>query len=84
MLLDLASGIVSRMNWDFDALHVERGEKASNKELWPNLDKDTKPEALMAALGDKMEDGRDLYIATNELDVSLFDHLKEKYFNTFS
>ncbi|KAL6553571.1 hypothetical protein OROGR_007413 [Orobanche gracilis] len=82
-LLDVASGIGSRMNWDFDALHVERGEKASNKELWPNLDGDTKPEALMAALGGKIEDGRDLYIATNELDVSFFDPLKEKYSTHF-
>ncbi|KAL0327925.1 UNVERIFIED_CONTAM: hypothetical protein Scaly_2225100 [Sesamum calycinum] len=30
-LLDVASAISARMNWDFDAVHVERGEKASNK-----------------------------------------------------
>ncbi|KAL2493628.1 hypothetical protein Fot_37385 [Forsythia ovata] len=78
-LLDVASAIASRMNWDFDAVHVERGEKARNKELWPNLDKDTSPEALLATLQDKIEDGRNLYVATNEPDTSFFDPLKDKY-----
>ncbi|KAL2474415.1 hypothetical protein Adt_35151 [Abeliophyllum distichum] len=82
-LLDVASAIASRMNWDFDAVHVERGEKARNKELWPNLDKDTSPEALLATLQDKIEDGRNLYVATNEPDTSFFDPLKDKYSTHF-
>ncbi|XP_075481805.1 uncharacterized protein LOC142522360 isoform X2 [Primulina tabacum] len=82
-LLDVASAIASRMNWDFDSVHVERGEKASNKELWPNVDRDTSPEALLASLPDKIEDGRNLYIATNEPEVSFFDSLKDKYSTHF-
>ncbi|KAL2246019.1 uncharacterized protein LOC105178721 [Sesamum indicum] len=82
-LLDIASAIAARMNWDFDAVHVERGEKASNKELWPNLDRDTSPEALLSTLNYKIEDGRNLYIATNEPDTFFFDPLKDKYSTHF-
>lgn len=82
-LLDIASAISARMNWDFDAVHIERGEKAANKEQWPNLDRDTSPEALLSALNYKIEDGRNLYVATNEPDTSLFDPLKDKYSTHF-
>ncbi|CAA0808417.1 Unknown protein [Striga hermonthica] len=82
-LLDIASAIAAKMNWDFDSVHVERGEKASNKELWPNLDRDTSPEALLSTLKYKIEDGRNLYIATNEPDTSFFDPLKDKYTTHF-
>lgn len=78
-LLDVASAIATRMNWDFDAVHVERGEKAKNKEVWPNLDRDTSPEALLTSLQYKIEDRRDLYVATDEPGTSFFDPLKEKF-----
>ncbi|KAG6406972.1 hypothetical protein SASPL_129952 [Salvia splendens] len=60
-----------------------RGEKAANKEQWPNLERDTSPEALLSALNYKIEDGRNLYIATNEKDTSFFDPLKDKYSTHF-
>ncbi|GFQ05965.1 hypothetical protein PHJA_002740500 [Phtheirospermum japonicum] len=82
-LLDITSAIAARLNWDFDAVHVERGEKASNKELWPNLDKDTSPEAILSSLNYKIEDGRNLYVATNEPDTSFFEPLKDKYATHF-
>lgn len=82
-LLDIASAISARLNWDFDAVHVERGEKAANKEQWPNLERDTSPEALLSALNYKIEDGRNLYVATNEKDTSFFDPLKDKYSTHF-
>ncbi|KAH6776165.1 calcium ion-binding protein [Perilla frutescens var. hirtella] len=78
-LLDVASAIASRMSWDFDGVHVERGEKAKNKKLWPNLGRDTSPKSLVAKLRDKIEDGRNVYIATNEARTWFFDPLKEKY-----
>ncbi|CAA0837061.1 Unknown protein [Striga hermonthica] len=82
-LLDIASGIVSRLNSDFDAVRVERREKVKNKEIWPNLYRDTSPEAIMVALRGRIEVGRDLYIATDERDVSFFDNLKGKYSTHF-
>lgn len=82
-LLDVASAIAMRMDWDFDAIHVERGEKAMNKEQWPNLDSDTSPEALLVTLQGKIEAGRNLYISTNEPNTSFFDPLKAKYSTHF-
>lgn len=82
-LMDIVSSISSRLNWDYDSVHIERGEKARNKELWPNLDADTSPEALLSTLQDKIEDGRNLYIATNEPDTAFFDPLKDKYATHF-
>ncbi|CAL9149070.1 unnamed protein product [Musa hybrid cultivar] len=82
-LMDIVSGIASRLNWDFDSVHVVRGEKARNTKLWPNLAADTSPEALLSTLRDKIEDRRHLYIATEESDTSFFDPLKEKYTTHF-
>lgn len=82
-LMDIVSAIASRMNWDFDSVHVVRGEKARNRELWPNLADDTSPDALISSLQDKIEDGRNLYIATDEPDTSFFDPLKDKYSTHF-
>ncbi|GLT51137.1 hypothetical protein SLA2020_245670 [Shorea laevis] len=82
-LLDIVSAIATRLNWDYDSVHIERGEKARNKELWPNLEQDTSPDALLTTLQDKLEDGRHVYIATNEPDISFFDPLKDKYTTHF-
>ncbi|KAF9603734.1 hypothetical protein IFM89_037820 [Coptis chinensis] len=82
-LMDIVSGITSRMNWDFDFVHVVRGEKAKNTQLWPNLAVDTSPESLISSLQYKIEDGRNIYIATDEPDTSFFDPLKDKYTTHF-
>ncbi|OAY35008.1 uncharacterized protein LOC110628589 [Manihot esculenta] len=82
-LMDIVSAIASRLNWDYDAVHIERGDKAKNKELWPNLAVDTSPDALLSTLANKIEDGRNIYIATNEPDTSFFDPLKDKYTTHF-
>lgn len=82
-LMDIVSEISTKLNWDFDSVHVVRGEKARNKELWPNLAVDTSPEALISTLQAKIEDGRSLYIATDEPDTSFFDPLKDKYSTHF-
>lgn len=82
-LMDIVSSISARLNWDYDSMHIVRGEKAKNRDLWPNLDRDTSPDALLSTLQEKMEDGRNLYIATNEPDTSFFDPLKDKYSTHF-
>ncbi|KAJ9169908.1 hypothetical protein P3X46_018052 [Hevea brasiliensis] len=82
-LMDIVSAMASRLNWDYDAVHIERGDKAMNKELWPNLAADTSPDALLSTLANKIEDGRNIYIATNEPDTSFFDPLKDKYTTHF-
>lgn len=82
-LMDIVSAIASRLNWDYDSVHIVRGEKARNRELWPNLATDTSPDVLLSTLREKIEDGRNLYIATNEPDKSFFDPLKDKYSTHF-
>ncbi|KGN46617.1 uncharacterized protein LOC101217823 isoform X2 [Cucumis sativus] len=82
-LMDIVSSIASRLNWDYDSVHIVRGEKARNKELWPNLAADTSPDTLLSTLQDKIEDGRNLYIATNEPNTDYFDPLKDKYSTHF-
>ncbi|KAG6500097.1 uncharacterized protein LOC121996733 [Zingiber officinale] len=82
-LMDIVSAITSRMNWDFDSVHLVRGEKAKNTEIWPNLAADTSLEKLLVTLKDKVEEGRQLYIATREPDTSSFEPLKEAYSTYF-
>jgi hypothetical protein len=82
-LMDIVSAIASRLNWDYDSVHIERGDKAKNRELWPNLAADTSPDTLLSTLRDKIEDGRNVYIATNEPKTSFFDPLKDKYSTHF-
>jgi hypothetical protein len=82
-LMEIVSAIASRMSWDFDSMHIVRGEKAQNTQLWPNLDADTSPENLLVTLNDKVGAGRYLYIATDEADKSFFDPLNSKYQTRF-
>ncbi|KAE8705698.1 hypothetical protein F3Y22_tig00110418pilonHSYRG00061 [Hibiscus syriacus] len=68
-----------QMDWDFDAVHVVRGEKAQNKELWPHLDSDTSPDALLTKLKEMVPPWRNLYVATNEPFYNYFDKLRSRY-----
>ncbi|KAA8549666.1 hypothetical protein F0562_001316 [Nyssa sinensis] len=67
-LMNIVSEISGSMDWDFDAVHVVRGEKAQNKELWPNLDSDTSPDALAAKLPGMIQPWRNL--TCGEIQVS--------------
>ncbi|PSS14500.1 Rab proteins geranylgeranyltransferase component A 2 like [Actinidia chinensis var. chinensis] len=78
-LMNIVSEISGRMDWDFDAVHVVRGEKAQNKELWPHLDADTSPDALVPKLQGMVQPWRNLYIATNEPFYNYFDKLRSHY-----
>ncbi|KAK4791882.1 hypothetical protein SAY86_022317 [Trapa natans] len=78
-LMNIVSAISGWMDWDFDAVHVVRGEKARNKVLWPHLDSDTSPEALSEKLKGMVQPWRNLYIATNEPFYNYFDKLRSQY-----
>ncbi|XP_076900504.1 uncharacterized protein LOC143554687 [Bidens hawaiensis] len=78
-LMNIVSEISGQMDWDFDAVHVVRGEKAQNKELWPHLDEDTSPDALVAKLQGVIQPWRNLYVATNEPFYNYFDRLRSHY-----
>lgn len=68
-LMDIVSTIATKLHWDFDSVHVVRGEKARDRDRWPNLASDTSPEALLLTLQDKIDDERHLYIASDEPDL---------------
>lgn len=78
-LMNIVTEISGQMDWDFDAVHVVRGEKAQNKELWPHLDADTSPDALLTKLQGMIHPWRNLYIATNEPFYNYFDKLRSQY-----
>ncbi|XP_020577335.1 uncharacterized protein LOC110022629 [Phalaenopsis equestris] len=78
-LMNIVSEIAGKMDWDYDALHVVRGEKTMNKELWPNLDSDTSPESLVEKVTKLVTPWRNLYIATNEPFYNYFDKLRSHY-----
>ncbi|KAL9370295.1 hypothetical protein Peur_041494 [Populus x canadensis] len=78
-LMNIVTDISGRMDWDFDAVHVIRGEKAQNKVLWPHLDADTSPDALVAKLQGMIQPWRNLYIATNEPFYNYFDKLRSHF-----
>ncbi|XP_038879581.1 uncharacterized protein LOC120071391 [Benincasa hispida] len=78
-LMNIVTEISGRMDWDFDAIHVVRGEKAQNKELWPHLDSDTSPDAILEKLTGMIQPWRNLYIATNEPFYNYFDKLRSHF-----
>ncbi|KAI3838007.1 hypothetical protein MKW98_008958 [Papaver atlanticum] len=78
-LMNIVTEIGGRMDWDFDAVHVVRGEKAQNKELWPHLDSDTSPDAILAKVKEIVHPWRNLYVATNEPFYNYFDRLRSSY-----
>ncbi|KAJ6852386.1 uncharacterized protein M6B38_255435 [Iris pallida] len=78
-LMNIVTQIAGGMDWDYDAVHVVRGWKASNKDLWPNLDADTTPDALLAKVLKMVKPWRNLYIATNEPFYNYFDKLRSHY-----
>ncbi|GJZ52779.1 hypothetical protein Tco_0607664 [Tanacetum coccineum] len=67
------------MDWDFNVVHVVRGEKAHNKELWPHLDDDTSPDNLVTKVQGVIQPWSNLYNATNEPFYNFYDRLKSHY-----
>jgi len=63
-LMNIVTEIAGRMDWDYDGLHVVRGWKAQNRQMYPNLDSDTSPDALVDKVTKLVKTWRNLYIAT--------------------
>lgn len=79
-LMNIVTEIAGRMDWDYDGLHVIRGWKAQNKQMYPNLDADTSPEALVDKVPKLIKQPmRNLYIATNEPFYNYFDKLRSYF-----
>ncbi|GJP47081.1 hypothetical protein CLOM_g6314 [Closterium sp. NIES-68] len=74
------SNITLQMNnSNYDVVHVRRGDKALDSKRWPNLDKDTRADALLKRLPELIQPGRFLYVSTDERSPGFFDPLKDKF-----
>jgi len=59
-------------------IHVRRGDKL-NPRLWPNLDNDTRPDAILRRISKWVAPGSKIYIATNEQQRDFFQSLSSVY-----
>ncbi|CAL5085810.1 unnamed protein product [Urochloa decumbens] len=78
-LMNIVTEIAGTMDWDYDGLHVVRGWKAQNKQMYPNLDADTSPDAIVNKVTKLIKPMRNLYIATNEPFYNYFDKLRSHF-----
>ncbi|GJX19744.1 hypothetical protein Tco_0222421 [Tanacetum coccineum] len=79
-LMNIGSEISGQMDSDYNVVHVVRGEKAHNKELWPHLDDDTSPDYLVTkVLQGVIQPWSNLYNSTNESFYNFFDRLRSHY-----
>ncbi|KAJ3689127.1 hypothetical protein LUZ61_018291 [Rhynchospora tenuis] len=62
-LKDIALAIASKLDWDFDVVLILRPYK----------------DDLLKTLREKIQDGRNVYIATDKSDTTVFDPLKDRY-----
>jgi hypothetical protein len=84
-IMDIVNAVCGRMEWDFDAVHVVRGDKARNRDLWPNLDADTAAERVLEKVSGEISDNsRALYIATDEREPGYFDALRNAFPRAFT
>jgi hypothetical protein len=61
-------------------LHIRRGDKLANTDLYPNLAQETSPENVLETLLPHVPAGSVLYLATNEPNATLFyEPLKARY-----
>ena len=69
--------IVKEIEGPFSVVHVRRGDKARDKTRWPNLDSDTRGNAILAspAFNDKVPTNNSVYIATDERNQGVFSAL---------
>lgn len=63
-------------------MHLRRGDKVlfgdTGRTLWPHLDRDTRPEAILRKLEPHLPEGSAIYLATNDKTPGFLDPLKAK------
>eukprot|EP00850_Spirogloea_muscicola_P011316 SM000070S21282 [mRNA] locus=s70:18034:19862:+ [translate_table: standard] len=82
-LARVATNIGAALAWNFDGVHVRRGDKAKRHGEWPNLDRDTQPLNLLETLQRLLQPNSTVYIATDERRRSYFEPLKS-FFNVYT
>ena len=77
--MNIVTLIARKMDWDYDVVHVVRGVKARNTDLWPNLESTTTSGKLVEKLTKVIQPWRNLYFETNEPFYNYFDKLRSHY-----
>ena len=63
----------------YHAMHVRRDDMLEMTDLYPNLDKDTRPDRILRTLLPRIPKGSRIYIMTNERDRVFFDPLRSHF-----
>eukprot|EP00850_Spirogloea_muscicola_P017900 SM000158S02032 [mRNA] locus=s158:250308:252106:+ [translate_table: standard] len=82
-LARVATNIGAALAWNFDGVHVRRGDKAKRHGEWPNLDRDTQPLNLLGTLQRLLQPNSTVYIATDERRRRYFEPLRS-FFNVYT
>jgi len=70
---EVARHVLRKLEPNYTAVHVRRGDKAARKNCWPNVDRDTQPSAIAASLQRLgVPDNSTIYVASNELAPGFF------------
>jgi hypothetical protein len=78
VVLDHADRL-SRQLGEYHSMHVRRGDKLTEKERYPNLEQDTRPERICETVSRLLPKGARIYILTDERTPKYFDVLKKDY-----
>jgi hypothetical protein len=78
VVLDYASHVTRQLG-EYHSMHVRRGDKLAEKDRYPNLDRDTRPEAICETVSRILPRGSRVYILTDERTPNYFDVLGKDY-----
>ena len=77
-LVDISSNVIHHLG-KYVCVHVRRGDVLSQ---YSDIDEATQSENILKVLDELVDDSYNVYIMTNEFDLSLFDDITKKY-NTY-
>jgi hypothetical protein len=75
---DYADSVIRQLG-QYHSMHVRRGDKLTERDRYPNLDLDTRPEAIYETVSRVLPRGSRIYILTDERTPNYFDPLGKGY-----
>ena len=78
VVVDYADDVIRQLG-QYHSMHVRRGDKLAERDRYPNLDRDTRPEAICETVSRVLPRGSGIYILTDERTPNYFDALGKDY-----
>ena len=78
LVSDCADDVIRQLG-QYHSMHVRRGDKLAETDRYPNLDRDTRPEAIYETVSRVLPRGSGIYILTDERTPNYFDVLGKDY-----